>query len=182
MEHPGEVWQEYDFNGERLGGIEPTDNIGDNIKCYGGAVIMLYRYVDGKVEFLFQHRSKNLRANPDAWDVSAGGHINLNESRLDTIVRETKEEIGIDIDANKLEFAVFYNRWKCMYAVYFYDWTGMVDNFSFDDEEVSEVKWVDEDNLKEFWPNLKKHLNDDEIFKYFVNERIERIKEKYGNN
>ena len=57
MEHPGEIWQEYDFNGERLGGIEPNNYDFDAFRLMGGAAIMLYRLRDGEVEFLFQHRS-----------------------------------------------------------------------------------------------------------------------------
>lgn len=182
MEHPGEIWQEYDFNGERLGGIEPTDHIGDDIKLYGAVAIMLYRFNNGKVEFLFQHRSKNLRSNPDTWDVSAGGHINLNEPRIVSAVRETKEEIGINIDAKNLEFAITYIRFKIFNTLFFYDYTDCDDDFSFDDEEVSEVKWVSEDELEDFWPSLKRHLDEDVIFSNFIKEQIEKTKLKYGNN
>ena len=63
MEHPGEIWQEYDFNGERLGGIEPDNFDIDNVKLFGGAALMLYRVRNGEVEFLFQHRSKLLKDN-----------------------------------------------------------------------------------------------------------------------
>ena len=108
MEHPGEIWQEYDFNGERLGGIDPNNYDDDKIHLYGGAAVMLYRVVDGEVEYLFQHRSKFLKGNPDKWDVSAGGHINLGEPVLDSAVREAYEEIGVKLDRNKMKFAESY--------------------------------------------------------------------------
>ena len=85
MEHQGEIWQEYDFNGERLGGIDPNNYSYDTIRLMGGAAVMLYRVVNGELEYLFQHWSKFLKGYPDKWDVSAGGHTNLNESVLESV-------------------------------------------------------------------------------------------------
>lgn len=178
MEHPGEVWQEYDFNGERLGGIEPSECDFDAIHLMGGAAIMLYRLRDGEVEFLFQHRSKFLKGNPDKWDVSAGGHINLNEPVLDTAVRETREEIGVEIDKNKLEFAGSYVRWKLLINLYFYDWDDRADEFSFNDQEVEEVKWIKYSELKGFAPNFKQRLMEDQMFFIRIDEWNRKILEK----
>lgn len=178
MEHPGEIWQEYDFNGERLGGIDPNDFDEANIKLFGGAAIMLYRLRDSEVEFLFQHRSKFLKGNPDKWDVSAGGHVNLDEPVLDTAVRETQEEIGVVIDKNLLEFAGAYVRWNVMINLYFYDWGERADEFSFDDQEVEEVKWIKYSELESFLPNLKKYVANDKIFLYCLEEWNRRVLEK----
>ena len=93
--HSGELWQEYDKNGTRLGSIDPENHDFDKVKFFGGTAIMLYRFKDEKVEFLFQHRSKFVDRNPEKWDVSAGGHINFEEKKLDAAKRETEEEIGV---------------------------------------------------------------------------------------
>ena len=182
MEHPGEVWQEFDYNGERLGGIDPVHLDEDKVKFFGGSAIMLYRFKDGEVEFLFQHRSKYLKGNPDKWDVSAGGHNNLDEKIIDTIVRESREEIGAEIDKDKLEFAGTYLRWRVFVSLYFYDWTGREDNFHFDDQEVEEVKWIKYSKLDEFLPNLKQLLREDEVFMHFLEEWNQKILEKYENH
>lgn len=182
MEHPGEIWQELDFNGERLkGGIEPGID-DDAVKLYYGVAVMLYRFRDGIVEYLFQHRSKHLAGNPDKWDVSAGGHVNLGESQLDAIKREAREEIGIDLRENEMEIAASFLRWKIFVTLYFCDWTNQEDKFVFDDREVEEVKWVKYSQLEEFWPNLKKILAEDEIFKYYLKEWNHKILEKYGDS
>ena len=181
MEHPGEVWQELDYNGERLGGLDPAGLDEDKVKIFAGATIMLYRYSDDGVEFLFQHRSKFLKGNPDKWDVSAGGHINLNESNIDTIMREAREEIGIKIDKNKLEIAANYLRWKVMTTLYFYDWTRMEDDFHFNDQEVEEVKWVKYADFEDFSSKLKSVLREDKIFRYYLEEWNNKILEKYGD-
>ena len=175
MEHPGEVWQEFDYNGERLGGIEPRDFDETKSKLVGGSAIMLYRVRDGQIEFLFQHRSKTLKGNPDKWDVSAGGHVNLNEPIIDTAIRETREEIGVDIDKNKLEFAEYYIKEKLMVFLYFYDWGDRADEFSFDDHEVEEVKWVKYSEFESFLPMLKPNLKRDLKFLRCLDEWNDKI-------
>ena len=140
MEHPGEVWQEFDYNGERLGGIVPRDFDETKVRLVGGGASMLYRVRNGEIEFLFQHRSKLLKGNPDKWDVSAGGHVNLDEPIIDAIIREAHEEIGVELEKDKLEFAEFYQKDFMIVFLYFYDWSDREDEFYFDDQEVEEVK------------------------------------------
>ena len=178
MEHPGEVWQEYDYNGEWLGGIDPNTLDDDKVKLFGGVALMLYRVRNGEMEFLFQHRSKYLKANPDKWDVSAGGHINLDEPVIDSLVRETREEIGIEIDKEKVEFAATYLRWKVLISLYFYNWGDRADEFSFDDQEVEEVKWIKYSELRDFFPNLKWwSYEEDKVFTLC----LEELKNKWMN-
>lgn len=175
MEHPGEVWQEFDFNGERLGGVKPHDFDESKIRLTGGAAIMLYRVRNGEVEYLFQHRSKFLKANPDKWDVSAGGHVNLDEAVIDAAIRETNEEIGAKIEKNQLEFAEYYRKGKLIVFLYFCNWNDREDEFSFDDQEVEEVKWVKYSEIESFWPNLKPHLIKDQKFFDCLGEWNEKI-------
>lgn len=182
MEHQGEIWQEYDFNGERLGGIDPNNYSYDAIRLMGGAAVMLYRVVNGELEYLFQHRSKFLKGNPDKWDTSAGGHTNLNESVLESVMRESREEIGVELDRDKLEFAAAYIRIDAMVHLYFYNWGDRTDEFSFDDQEVEEVKWVKYSELESFLPNIKKLLAEDKVFFYCLEEWSKKILEKNGNN
>ena len=66
----------------------------------------------------------------------------MDEPILDTAVRESREEIGAEIEKDKLEFAASYLRWKVIVNLFFYNWSKNEDNFHFDDGEVEEVKWV----------------------------------------
>ena len=179
--HHDELWQEYDYNGQRLGSI-PQGTYAEKTKLFGGVAIMLYRFNNGDVEFLFQHRSKFVDRNPEKWDVSAGGHINFEEDPLDSAVRETREEIGVTLEPKKLELAAGYVREnRNLIYLYFYDWTGKTEDFCFDDKEVSEVKWVGFNDLVNFWPNLKIHVETDPIFQTFLLQWTKLVREKYGN-
>ena len=66
-------------------------------------------------------------------------------------MREAREEIGAEITPKELEFVAMRPFNKNRFAwIYLVDWTGKVENFHFDDEEVSEVKWVEYSEMEEF--------------------------------
>ncbi|MCL2702449.1 MAG: NUDIX domain-containing protein [Defluviitaleaceae bacterium] len=48
-------------------------------------------------ELLIQQRSADKDAGAGFWYVSVGGHIDASESVESTLIRETKEELGLDI-------------------------------------------------------------------------------------
>lgn len=178
MQHLGEKWQTYDLRGERImdGGFFAVDEPRPEkvTRYFGGCAIMLYRFRDGEVEYLFQQRSA-LVWNALKWDTSAGGHINYNEKTIEAAVRETREELGITLEKTKLEFCARFVRGDALVNLFFYDYTGKKDDFKFDDQEVSDVKWVKESEFKDFWPNLKTHLQNDEYFKFALSEMTQKI-------
>lgn len=53
---------------------------------------------------LIQRRSDTKENWPSLWDISVAGHINAGERAIDAIVRETREELGLTLDASQLRF------------------------------------------------------------------------------
>lgn len=53
-------------------------------------------------EILLQQRSHKKAIHPLLWDVSAAGHIDAGESFIEAALRETKEELGLTLQANEL--------------------------------------------------------------------------------
>lgn len=169
--HHDEMWQVYAPNGEVIPG-EGWDSALDNPEKTGAdaivgvAVVFLYRInEDEEIELLWQKRSDRVDRYPGDYDISAGGHINLGETLIEGAIRECCEEIGISIDAEDLRFVTMRpfnrNRFAWVYAV---DWTGREERFCFDDEEVSEVKWVPFYMVDEFRKKYaKKPLKNDEL-------------------
>lgn len=60
--------------------------------------------MNSKNEILLQQRSATKKLWANMWDVTAGGHLLAGEFSFNAVIRETKEEIGLDIDAEDLLF------------------------------------------------------------------------------
>ena len=167
--HHDEMWQVYAPTGEPIAG-EGWDSALDNPektgsdKIVGIAIVFLYRFnEEGVLEFLWQRRSDKVDRYPGDYDISAGGHVNLGESLVEAAIREAHEEIGAEITAEDLQFMIEAqfnrNRFAWVYAV---DWTRRPDEFTFDDGEVSEVKWVPYAEMEDFRKQYaKKPLSED---------------------
>lgn len=54
-------------------------------------------------EILLQQRSHKKTIHPLLWDVSVAGHIDTGETFIEAALRETKEEIGLQLDTKSLQ-------------------------------------------------------------------------------
>lgn len=82
----------------------------DHVELYKVNVVvfvLLYRMKNGKCEILLQRR-KNTSYMPGMYDFSASGKINYDEGEIESaeraVIREAKEEIGVDINPIDLQF------------------------------------------------------------------------------
>ena len=152
--HKDELWQEYGTTGLPLEGIgHPKASFGG---ICGAINVWFYHDTPSGREILFQKRSAIVDHNPNKWDSSAGGHINLDESPIEATVRESREEIGATVNPDKLVF-VFSSQsflYNFIAHIYLYEWTGS-NEFSFDDTEVAEVRWVPVTDARDF---IKNHV------------------------
>ena len=69
--------------------------------CHAGSkplhpVVHLHVY-NKNGDLYLQKRSMNKDIQPGKWDTSVGGHINYGEQIIDALMREAKEELGIDV-------------------------------------------------------------------------------------
>ena len=154
--HKDEKWQLFANNGEPISGkyrlAELNNPKPDEDEIVGGAVVYLYRKNSdtGVVELLWQQRAFEIDNYPGKWDVSAGGHVNLGETFVEAAVRETHEEIGVEVSEDDLTLVAFRRNKNIINMVYLADWTGKPEDFEFDDGEVAAVKWVPLDETFEF--------------------------------
>ena len=186
--HEDELWQEYGQNGEPLeNGGRPSsfgNPTGDEKSIIGIAIVIVVRKVgagDGSVdggsagagggsdggglEILWQERGPNVD-NAGKWDLSAGGHVNYGETTLTAARREAAEEIGLNVADDRLFYAysIAQNPHRFCWT-YVYDYTGLPDDFHFDDGEVAQVKWVPYSDLPEFLQKYaKEHVAKDKLF------------------
>ena len=55
-------------------------------------------------EVLLQRRSPNKDSNPNMLDISCAGHLSAGDESLEGAIRELKEELGLDVRPNELQF------------------------------------------------------------------------------
>ena len=98
-----EYFDVYNKYGEKTGEIIERCEAHRKGICH--RVIHLW-IINSHNEILIQQRSSNKDAGANLWYVSVGGHIESSESIENTLIRETKEELGLDIIPfiNSLEY------------------------------------------------------------------------------
>jgi 8-oxo-dGTP diphosphatase len=155
-----EPWQVFTENGEPVVGVgKKPDDLLDGTPC-GASHVWMWRYSeDGKIEILLQERSPNHKSYPGYFDISAAGHIDLGETPLGAAIREAKEEIGVDISEEDLELIFRHkkdipgvvdasSKLNELQWIYLLE-IGAEDDFTFTDDEVVSLKWVEYSVFKE---------------------------------
>ena len=62
--------------------------------------------IDKNKNILLQKRSANKKLWPNMWDVTVGGHVDSGEFGRQALIREVKEELGININDNDIKYLV----------------------------------------------------------------------------
>jgi isopentenyldiphosphate isomerase len=99
-----ELWQLFDGDGNVLEGKGATkDEVFSKGLLHGASHVWIWRNNDGVLEVLLQKRAANKRTWPNRFDISVAGHIDLAEDPLTAALRETREEIGLEINGGSLQ-------------------------------------------------------------------------------
>ena len=119
--------------------------------------------INSKNQVLLQKRSANKKTWPNMWDVTAGGNVLAGEFGFQAIIRECKEELGIELNKNDITFigsAISTNKKGDIINNYFNEYyiaSKEIDitKLQLQEEEVSEVRWIDKNEIIE--KNKDKH-------------------------
>ena len=121
----------------------------ERFKSFSAVMLFLIRNNNNKEEILFQKR-KNTGYCDGFYDLSVSGHVDANESMKHAMCREAKEELGIDINEDDLEYVCIIHKntnGNIYYNGYFKakKWTGTpIIN---EPQKNEELKWIDINNL-----------------------------------
>ncbi len=108
-------------------------------------------------QILLQKRSLKKEKNAGLWDLTAG-HVASGETLIESLIREIKEEIGINIKEDEIKLLSKYWR-KEKYRedfieneldyIYILDKNIDIKDIKVQEEEVDDVKWIDLTDFKE---------------------------------
>lgn len=131
------------------------------------AVVVFILSEDNK-KVLLQQRSANKKLWPNLWDLTAGGHVLAGEFGYQAGIRETKEELGIEIDKESMEFigvTTSENIKNNIINRHFNEHYIVHKNIELKDivlqkEEVQDIKWFDIEDLRKKINNNYEDLTD----------------------
>lgn len=134
--------------------------------------------MNSKSELLIQKRAPQKESYPNLWEVSCSGHVNTGEKSVNAAVRELKEELGVDIDGNQLEFLfedkeinitnndTFIN--KEFKEIYLLRLDLLIEDYDMQHEEVSEIKYVKHNKLQSLiTKNPKEYVPHEKLYEKF---------------
>ncbi len=139
--------------------------------------IVVVAIIDKNGKILMQQRSKNKTKNPLKWDVSVAGHVSSGQTSIEAAIRETSEEIGIDVKEEELKYVITYKEIvkveenyidSQIYDCYIIEKERIdISNIKIQESEVEQVKVC---NLEEFNEILKNKniMNRVELYKEII--------------
>lgn len=126
--------------------------------------------LNDKNELLLQRRSPDKKVYPNMLDISFAGHVSSGENSLDAIIREGKEEIGIDIELEKLDYIFSYKTYISfdngsyieneIDDVFIYRDNIKIEDCTFMDNEVIELKYINYMEIEKMWKEKNTELVD----------------------
>ncbi len=167
-----EIWDLLDENGNITGKtVEKKSGIRiPNGMYHQGADVWI---INSEKKILIQKRAPQKKLEPNLWAMT-GGSVIKGESSLDTIKRETKEELGIELEVEKAIKIHHYKTGNVWLDEYIVEQEIDLNDVIMQAEEVSDVKFATFDEIEKIYENNMFMKNRWE----FVREDIRKYIEK----
>lgn len=144
-----EIWDILDENGNLTG---KTMNKGDKLVWQQG----IYHpgtdvwIINSENKLLIQKRSPQKKFEPNVWAMT-GGSIIKGETALETLKRETMEELAVELDVSKAIKIKRYRTGNVWLEVYIVRQDIDLNKVVFQEDEVCEVKFATFDEIEELF-------------------------------
>ena len=162
-----------DENGIPTGEKENIVQLHKDGKWHKVVGIIIY---DKNNKILMQQRALNEKSDAGKWDIAAAGHVDSDETEIQAILRETKEEIGIELSLEQLELFMTYKKEvkndkvnkKHLEYIYIAKIENIVEqNLKIQKEEVEQVKLLTIDEVEKLVNEGKVKTRDNMYEKLF---------------
>ena len=121
-------------------------------------------------KILVQKRSKYKKLEPNVWAMT-GGSVIYGETPTQTIVREAKEELGIDLNPNRLQFMTEFKTQNVWVKTFILKQNLDISQMIFSEDEVADAKWLtwneiddlvkDDNFIQNRWNFVKDYLKEE---------------------
>ena len=147
-----ELLKLYDENHNYIETKDRTYAHSDDCKLFHDCIHIIILSKSNKI--LLQKRSRFKKQHPNLWDLSVTGHVTSDDELLTACQRETFEEIGLKTKISDFERLVVIKDYGDKEFLNIYLLKERVDEnykFTFEDEEVSEIKFFDLEQFKQMF-------------------------------
>jgi isopentenyldiphosphate isomerase len=142
----------YDELGQKCGKTEEKDKAHKKALIHKGVCVWI---INSNDEILLQTRNSHVMF-PNMMDISFSGHIQAGETSLEAAIREGREELGINLEADKLQYLFSCREYGGIDGyveneiddVFLYGADIPIEEYTFCDNEVKAVSYVPLDEFK----------------------------------
>lgn len=169
-----ELLDTYTRDGEYLGVRTRTECHAENPGFYHKPA-WTWAY-NSKGQILVQKRAMSKKKFPGYWDMPCAGHVDAGETTKMGAIREAKEEIGVDVSEEEMNFWFEYiedDAWE-IGQVFFFKCDKEIEELTIQGEEVEEVKWLSFEEFKNLLYS-DKWVPMDKAYKDLVVKKFEEI-------
>jgi len=122
------------------------------------------------------HRRQNTGYQDGKWDIAGSGHVDKNETAQAALIRECKEEIGIEVRPEDIAFVHLSHRIskdRVYYDIYFVIKSYLGTPTIMEADKCSEMKWFLLNNLPDDIIDCRKQDIQNYLRKIYYSEKIE---------
>lgn len=106
-------------------------------------IIMLF--IENNNKFLIQKTSVNRKSEY----ATTGGHVTYGDDELTTVIKEAKEELGLELKKEDLKEIEIVKYGKAFVAVYYCNKKINIDELKIQEEEVDSLYWMSIDEIND---------------------------------
>lgn len=166
-----ERWDLYDRAGNPLG---RTIERGKRLRTGEHHLVVHVWLINSAGRVLIQRRSPHLRLMPGVWAATGGSAI-AGEDSVTAVRRELKEELGLSLEPEELEYGGRVIRRNSLCDVFIAHKDAAVPNLRLQKEEVADARWVTLEQLRAMIEDGRFHRYSESYFRLIFSEIEKRL-------
>lgn len=124
--------------------------------------------INDRDEILVQQRLATAKKCPSMWETASGGAV-AGDTGLTGAIRELKEELGIDANAEDMQFIGSFARINDFVEVYLLKSNISIDDLKLQEDEVQNAKWLKISEFEDIIANGNASDTSFDVFKKYYN-------------